>query len=79
MVKVKLKEVDIEKRKISLSHKDCTPNPIDEFITKYPVNTAVDAKVVTKKDFGIFCNTGDSDIDIFVHYKQLIILKAQKH
>ena len=78
MVKVKLKEVDIEKRKISLSHKDCTPNPIDEFITKYPVNTAVDAKVVTKKDFGIFCNTGDSDIDIFVHYKQLDYIESSK-
>ena len=54
MVKVKLKEVDIEKRKISLSYKDCTPNPIDEFIAKYPVNTIVDAKVVTKREFGLF-------------------------
>jgi len=78
IVKVKLKEVDIEKRKISLSYKDCTPNPIDEFISKYPVNTTVDAKVVTKKDFGIFCNTGDSDIDIFVHYKQLDYIESSK-
>ncbi len=77
-VKVKLKEVDIEKRKISLSYKDCTPNPIDEFISKYPVNSSVDAKVVTKKDFGIFCNTGDSDIDIFVHYKQLDYIESSK-
>ena len=78
IVKVKLKEVDIEKRKISLSYKDCTPNPIDEFISKYPVNTIVDAKVVTKKDFGIFCNTGNSDIDIFVHYKQLDYMESSK-
>ena len=78
VVKVSLKEVDIEKRKISLSYKDCTPNPIDEFIAKYPVNTIADAKVVTKKDFGIFCNTGDSDIDIFVHYKQLDYIESSK-
>ena len=78
VVKVKLKEVDIEKRKISLSYKDCKPNPIDEFISKYPVNVIVDAKVVTKKDFGIFCNTGDSDIDIFVHYKQLDYIESSK-
>ena len=78
VVKVSLKEVDIEKRKISLSYKDCTPNPIDEFIAKYPKNTIVDAKVVTKKDFGIFCNTGDSDIDIFVHYKQLDYIESSK-
>ena len=37
-VKVKLKEVDTEKRKIGLSYKDCTPNPIDEFMTKHPVD-----------------------------------------
>ena len=78
VVKVKLKEVDIEKRKISLSHKDCTPNPIDEFVAKYPINTSVDAKVITKRDFGIFCNTGDSSIDIFVHYKQLDYLESSK-
>ena len=78
MTKVKLKEVDTDKRKISLSYKDCTPNPIDEFISKYPVNTIVDAKVVTKKDFGIFCNTGDNDIDIFVHYQQLDYIESSK-
>ncbi len=78
VTKVKLKEVDIEKRKISLSYKDCIPNPIDEFITKYPVNSTVNAKVVTKKDFGIFCNTGDSDIDIFVHYKQLDYIESSR-
>ncbi len=71
IVKVKLKEVDTEKRKIGLSYKDCLPNPIDEFMNKYSIGSTVDAKVITKKDFGIFCNTGDSDIDIFIHYKQL--------
>jgi len=78
MVKVKLKEVDIEKRKISLSYKDCTPNPIDEFIAKYPVNTIVDAKVVTKREFGLFCNPGNTPIDIFVHYKQLDYIESSK-
>jgi small subunit ribosomal protein S1 len=77
-VKVKLKEVDTEKRKIGLSYKDCLPNPVDEFITKYPIGTTVKTKVVTKKDFGIFCNTGDSDIDIFVHYKQLDYAESSK-
>jgi small subunit ribosomal protein S1 len=78
VVKVKLKEVDTEKRKIGLSYKDCLPNPVDEFITKYPIGTTVKTKVVTKKDFGIFCNTGDSNIDIFVHYKQLDYAESSK-
>ncbi len=81
VIKVKLKEVDIEKRKIGLSHKDCLPNPIDEFISRYPSGSTVEAKVITKQHFGIFCNTGDSDlekIDIFVHYKQLDYNESSK-
>ena len=78
MVKVKLKEVDIEKRKISLSYKDCTPNPIDEFIAKYPVNAIVDAKVVTKKILEFFVIQEHPDIDIFVHYKQLDYIESSK-
>ena len=77
-VKVKLKEVNTEKRKISLSYKDCLPNPIDEFIKKYPIGTVCDAKIVNKKDFGLFLNTGNSEIDIFVHYKQLSFSETSK-
>jgi len=71
VVKVKLKELDIEKKKIVLSYKDTQPNPIDDFKKRYPINTILDAKIVNKKEFGLFLNTGDSEIDIFVHYKQL--------
>jgi small subunit ribosomal protein S1 len=70
-LKAKLKELDTEKRKINLSYKDTLPNPIDEFKNKYPIGTVLDAKIVNKKEFGLFLNTGDSEIDIFVHYKQL--------
>jgi len=77
-VKVKLKEVNTEKRKISLSYKDCLPNPIDEFIKKYPIGTICDAKIVNKKDFGLFLNTGNNEIDIFVHYKQLSFSETSK-
>ncbi|MAW02024.1 MAG: 30S ribosomal protein S1 [Candidatus Pelagibacter sp.] len=77
-VKVKLKEVNTEKRKISLSYKDCLPNPIDEFIKKYPIGTVCDAKIVNKKDFGLFLNTGNNEIDIFVHYKQLSFSETSK-
>jgi len=70
-LKAKLKELDSEKRKINLSYKDTIPNPIDEFKNKYPIGTVLDAKIINKKEFGLFLNTGDSEIDIFVHYKQL--------
>ena len=53
-INVKLKEVNVEKRKISLSYKDCQPNPIDEFVKKYPIGSVCEASIVNKKDFGLF-------------------------
>ena len=78
VAKVRLKEVDTEKRKISFSYKDTQPNPMSEFLAKYPVGTILDAKLVNKQDFGLFLNTGDSDIDIFVHYKQISFAETSK-
>ena len=78
VIKVRLKEVDTEKRKISFSYKDTQPNPMNDFLEKYPVGSIVDAKVVNKKDFGLFLNTGDSEIDIFVHYKQISFNETSK-
>ena len=71
VVKVKLKELDLEKKKLVLSYKDTQENPIEDFKKRYPINAIVEAKIVNKKEFGIFLNTGDSEIDIFIHYKQL--------
>jgi len=71
VVKVKLKELDLEKKKLVLSYKDTQENPIEDFKKRYPINTALEAKIVNKKEFGLFLNTGDSEIDIFIHYKQL--------
>ena len=71
VVKVKLKELDLEKKKLVLSYKDTQENPIEDFKKRYPINSILDAKIVNKKEFGLFLNTGDSEIDIFIHYKQL--------
>lgn len=78
VVKVRLKEVDTEKRKISFSYKDNQPNPMSDFLEKYPVGSIVDTKVVNKQDFGLFLNTGKSAIDIFVHYKQISFAETSK-
>ena len=78
VAKVRLKEVDTEKRKISFSYKDTQPNPMESFLSKYPVGTIADTKVVNKQDFGLFLNTGDNDIDIFVHYKQISFSETSK-
>ncbi len=56
VVKVKLKELDLEKKKLVLSYKDTQENPIEDFKKRYPINTILDAKIVNKKEFGLFLN-----------------------
>jgi small subunit ribosomal protein S1 len=70
VIKVKLISVDAEKKKIELSHKDTLPNPLDDFLKTHPVGSIVKGKIVSKVEFGLFVNTGESDLDIFVHYRQ---------
>ncbi len=41
VVKVKLKELDLEKKKLVLSYKDTQENPIEDFKKRYPI-TPVD-------------------------------------
>jgi small subunit ribosomal protein S1 len=69
-VNVKILDIDINKHRISLSMKQCYPNPWSRFITKYPVGTSI--KVVIKKivPFGLFVNIlndyKNSNLDLLV-------------
>ncbi len=61
-VEVVVIEVDMSKRRIGLSIKKCTDNPLDKFAKKYPVGTEVSCIVKSIVDFGIYVDVaGDSD------------------
>ena len=52
VIDVVILEFDENNHKLSLGHKQLTPNPWDELEAKYPVGTVVDATVVTSGDKG---------------------------
>ena len=70
-VKVVIKEIDLEKRRISLSHKDTIENPWKEFEKKFPLGSKISGKVKNITDFGLFVSIKDCDLDGLVHYKDL--------
>ena len=69
-IKVKIIDIDNEKKKISCSLKQTKSNPWDELDTKLKVNDIIDTEVVNIVDFGIFVKVHD-EIDGMVHVSDL--------
>ena len=53
-IEVMILEVNAEKHKISLSLKNCQPNPCIEFAEQHPVGSKVKGKIKAIREFGIF-------------------------
>ena len=70
-ISVLVKEIDMDKRRISLSYKDTLKNPWDEFESKFPVGTKVVGKIKNVTDFGLFVDISDTELTGMVHYKDL--------
>ena len=70
-IKVKVIELDSEKRRISLSFKQTLQNPWDAFIKKYPVGSTVNTKVTNISDFGVFVLIDGSELVGMIHYKDI--------
>lgn len=59
-------EVDTEKHRVSLSIKQCQPNPLIKFAENNPVGTVLKAPIRNITDFGIFVAV-DTNIDGMIH------------
>ena len=70
-IKVKVIELDTEKRRISLSYKDTLENPWAAFIKKYPTGSIVNAKIKNIADFALFVSIENSEFDGMIHYKDI--------
>tara|TARA_B100001996_G_scaffold316979_1_gene260160 strand:- start:834 stop:1748 length:915 start_codon:yes stop_codon:yes gene_type:complete len=70
-IKVKVIELDTEKRRISLSYKDTLENPWTAFIKKYPAGSIVNTKIKNVADFALFVSIENSEFDGMIHYKDI--------
>ena len=70
-IEVLIKEIDLEKRRISLSHKDTLANPWSELEAKYPVGEKINGIVKNINDFALFVGIENTELDGMVHYKDI--------
>ncbi|MCH7477219.1 MAG: 30S ribosomal protein S1 [SAR324 cluster bacterium] len=76
-VEVVVKDLDVDRKRISLSIKEAEPNPWDTIQDLHPVGTIITGKVRNITDFGIFVGL-DEGIDGLVHISDLSWSQRQR-
>ena len=78
-IKVKVIELDMDKKRISLSYKQCLENPWNSFLNKTPVGSIIDTKVTNISDFALFVSLGNTELVGMIHYKDLSWNESEKN
>jgi len=69
-VDVSILSVDSQNRRISLGLKQLMPNPWSEIAQKYPIDTELEAEVVSITDFGVFVKI-DEELEGLVYSSEI--------
>jgi small subunit ribosomal protein S1 len=77
-VKLKIIHIDKDKKKISLSLKELTPNPWESFEDRYEVGDVVKGKVTKLVEYGAFIEL-EPGIEGLVHISELSWVKKIRH
>ncbi len=64
-------EIDIEKRRIAISHKLTLENPYESFMNKYPEGSKVKGVVSSTNEYALYVKLNDFEIDGFLHANDL--------
>ncbi len=70
-VKVKVKEIDIEKRRVSLSYKDTTENPWEKFKKEHGEGSTIKVKIKNIAEFGLFVTINNFPLEGLIHKNDL--------
>jgi small subunit ribosomal protein S1 len=70
-IDVMIMEIDVKKRRISLSYKNTQPNPWKKFEKEFPVGSKVEGTIKNITEFALFISINDFDLDGMIHYKDI--------
>ncbi len=70
-IEVMIMEIDVKKRRISLSYKNTQPNPWKKFEKEFPVGSKVEGTIKNITEFALFININDFDLDGMIHYNDI--------
>ena len=71
-------DIDIEKRRVAISHKLTTENPFVTLEKKYPVGSEIDTVVTNSNEYALYVKLGEFDIDGFLHSNDLSYTKKSE-
>ena len=77
VVEVYIKDIDVEKKRISLGYKKAEDNPWEILKNQYPVGTVADVKIVGMTQFGAFAQIIPG-IDGLIHISQIADRRINK-
>ena len=77
-IKVLILNYDKEKERVSLGHKQITPDPWDSVKIKYPSNGRVRGRVVSITDYGVFLEL-EHGIEGLVHVSEMSWTRRVRH
>jgi small subunit ribosomal protein S1 len=78
IVEAKVLNLNIAKKRLSLSIKQLEPNPWDTIAENYPIGAIIEGKIKNITDFGIFVGI-DEGIDGLVHISDILWAKKINH
>jgi small subunit ribosomal protein S1 len=70
-IEVMIMEIDVKKRRISLSYKNTQPNPWKKLEKEFPVGSKIEGTIKNITEFALFININDFDLDGMIHYKDI--------
>ncbi len=70
-IEVELLEKDLDKRRLSLSYKNCLTNPWTKFSKDHKVGDVFEGVIKNATDYGLFVSIKDTELDGMIHYKDL--------
>jgi len=70
-IEVMIMEIDVKKRRISLSYKNTQPNPWKKFEKEFPVGSKVEGTIKNITEFALFINIKNFDLDGMIHYNDI--------
>ena len=77
-IDVMIMEIDIKKRRISLSYKNTQSDPWKKLKKEFPVGSKVEGTIVNITDFALFVNIKDLDLNAMIHYKDISYEESEK-
>ena len=75
-IKVRIVEIDQDKRRIAVSHKLTKENPWEKFNSDFSVGDLVSGSVIGKNDYALFIKINNYDLEAFLHCNNLDFLKT---